>query len=387
MNSPRNNILPPSDSIDFNKLNIIIRSKIWWILLIFLFSNSAAYLIIRYSQDHFESKSELKLDIKNDATELGIKTIVEEQNLNIISGEIELLQSRLFLNIVLDSVDFDVSFFSRGEILNFELYKNAPATIRYKISNPSYFNQPISFELIDSESFQLLFSLTGNNVVGKFGELLKLDGLELTLYKNNYFDDEGGNEYFFVINSRELLLDNLIKSLSVEPLNFNANTIQISFIDKNPMKARDMVNTIDSVYLVFSNEQKNLANKQKIEWLNDELRQIEEKMDGVEDYFENFTLQNRTLNLDEDLKKTVTMITAIDSQRFEVNNRLQQVSLIIEGMTSASPTLSLSGMHPGITSKYFQGPGTTSDQNDRTGETWLIIFRDHLCLSAAAKRC
>src|SRR5690606_28587212 len=114
------------------------------------------------------------LDIKNDATELGIKTIVEDQNLNIISGEIELLQSRLFLNIVLDSVDFDVSFFSRGEILNFELYKNAPAKVQYKVSNTSFYDQPISFELINSQSYQLTFPQSENEVTGKFGEPLKM---------------------------------------------------------------------------------------------------------------------------------------------------------------------------------------------------------------------
>lgn len=344
MNTYSSDILPPSDSIDFNKLGIIVRSKIWWILFIFLAANITAYLIIRYSQDRFESKSELKLDIKNDATELGIKTFVEDQNLNIISGEIELLQSRLFLNIVLDSVGFDVSFFSKGEFLNFELYKNAPAKVDFKISNPAYFDQSISFELLNSQSYQLIFP-QGNEVTGKFGELLRLEGLELILTKNKSYGDDKGNEYFFVINSRELLLDNLTKSLSIEPLNFNANTIRISFIDKNPMKARDMVNTIDSVYLVFSNEQKNLANKQKIKWLNDELTQIEEKMSGVEDYFENFTLQNRTLNLDEDLKKTVAMIIAIDSQRFEITNRIQQVNTVIDDISSPTPTLSLSSVN------------------------------------------
>ncbi len=343
MNTNRSHILPPSDTIDFNKLGIIVRSKIVWILLIFVAVNTAAYLVIRYSQDRFESKSELKLDIKNDATELGIKTIVEEQNLNIISGEIELLQSRLFLTIVLDSIDIDVSFFSKGEFLNTELYKNFPATVLYKIKDPSYYDQAIPFEIIDSQSYQVIFP-NGNKITGKFGERILTDGIELTLKKNKSFHDEKSNEYFFVINSRELLLDNLIKSLSVEPLNFNANTIRISFIDKNPVKARDMVNKIDSVYLVFSNEQKNLANKQKIEWLNDELRQIEEKMDGVEDYFENFTLQNRTLNLDEDLQRTVTMITAIDSQRFDVGARLQQINLAIEDMGSVSPSFSLANL-------------------------------------------
>jgi len=47
------------------------------------------------------------------------------------------------------------------------------------------------------------------------------------------------------------------------------------FRDYDGHKAFDIVNKIDSLYLGYSYEQKNLANSQKIEWLNKELRQIE----------------------------------------------------------------------------------------------------------------
>ena len=109
--------------------------------------------------------------------------------------------------------------------------------------------------------------------------------------------------YFFIINSRDLLLDYLLTNLTAEPLNFNANTIRISFKDHNAFKAQDILNKIDTLYLQYSNEQKNLANKQKIDWVSNELVTIENKMEGYENYFENFTLQNKTNNLDDDLKE------------------------------------------------------------------------------------
>ena len=75
--------------------------------------------------------------------------------------------------------------------------------------------------------------------------------------------------------SREVLLDYLSRNLTAEPLNFNANTIRLSFKDNNAFKAQAILNKIDTLYLQYSNEQKNLANKQKIDWLSNELHQIE----------------------------------------------------------------------------------------------------------------
>jgi capsular exopolysaccharide synthesis family protein len=150
------------------------------------------------------------------------------------------------------------------------------------------------------------------------------------LEKNSQFikGDEIG--YFFVINSRQAMLTYLSKNLSVEPLNFNANTIRLSFKDNNALKARTVLNRIDTLYVQYSNEQKNQANKQKIDWLVAELSQLEKKMEAHEDYFKTFTLKNKTNNLDQDFRLTVDAINTIDSQRYELSRRVSEVNGFIE---------------------------------------------------------
>ena len=75
-----------------------------------------------------------------------------------------------------------------------------------------------------------------------------------------------------------------------------------------------MVNTIDSVYLEYSQEEKTKENKQKIEWLNEELKQIEGQLEEYENYFENFTIENRTSDLNQDLKNVIGISNGLDSQ-------------------------------------------------------------------------
>ena len=135
MDSRDNRLLSsPIEGIDLNKLWGVIRNNWAWILLIFILINLVAFIKIRYTKNIYEAESVIKLDVKTNATGLGIKTFVDDQA-NLISGEIEVLQSNLFLTRVLDSIKLDISFYSTGRVLNNDLYGVPPAFIRYKIKN------------------------------------------------------------------------------------------------------------------------------------------------------------------------------------------------------------------------------------------------------------
>lgn len=331
-----------AEGIDFNKLKVAFRTNWVWMLLIFFLVNFTAYLFIRYTKNIFESSSELKLDVKQEATEFGIKTALEDQNLNLISGEIEIIQSRLFLSRVLDSAQLDISYYSLGRVLNEELYQSRPFTVTYSVPPRHLFNIPIHFEKENNNAYTLTIGEKGRQVKGTFGTPLDVGGSALTIHDNPAFHKGDEIGYFFILNSRDLLLDYLLTNLSAEPLNFNANTIRISFKDHNPYKAQDILNKIDTLYLQYSNEQKNLANKQKIDWVSNELVAIENKMESYENYFENFTLQNKTNNLDDDLKRTVTAIGKIDSQRYEISNRIRKIDELVSDLQTNNFMLSIS---------------------------------------------
>jgi tyrosine-protein kinase Etk/Wzc len=324
-----------TDSIDFEKLTAVFRKYLIWFILIFLATNLAAYLTIRYTKDLFESESELKLDIKSDATELGIKTMIEDQNVNIVSGEIEQIKSKIFFSKLIDSLDISVSYYSVGQVLKDEMYRRSTYLIKTTRINPAHYDLPIYVDFDGDNKFNIqLGNNSASSIQGSFDSPLEFDGTSLSIVKTKYFAENDGNTYYFVLNSLTSLTDYLSKNIQVDPLNFNANTIRISFRDHNALKAHVIVNKIDSVYIVYSNLQKNLANKQKIDWLNNELAQVEKRMEGFEDYFENFTLKNKSSDLNLDLKRTIAAINKVDSQRYELNKKLIELNSLLETITS-----------------------------------------------------
>jgi tyrosine-protein kinase Etk/Wzc len=322
------NISPVPDSIDFEKLRMLFRKNIVWVVVILIGTNLSAWLFLRYTKNIYESESELKLDIKQEATEFGLKNLQENQNLNVISGEIEQMTSRLFYNRLLDSIDLWVSYHSMGNILRSEIYKASPFKVQYSSTLHPYLDIPIHFNFTGPEEYTI--KIDDDVMTGKLGEPLKLDGLELKITKTSSYPFSHDENYFFILHSRENLLRYLDTYTTVKPLNYEANTIRISFQDHNAFKARDIVNKIDSMYLNYSDEQKNLTNKQKIEWVNAELGQIEGKMEDYENYFETFTIQNKSNDVNSDLKKTISTLYAIDSQRFQLNRRINAIDGMLE---------------------------------------------------------
>jgi len=344
-NNHSNHQPPHIEGIDFVKLRVIIRSSLLWIAFIFIAINVGAYLIVRYTKDRFESVSEIKLDVRNEVSELGINSfgIKETQNADLLSGEIEILRSNLFLSKVLDSIKLDVSYFSRGEVLNHELFPYSPILVEFKIESPQYYNIPFYLEEESGDSFTLQIGESGAKISGRYNFPIKGNGYELKLRKNPEFVTSDEIDFFFIIHSRDALLSYISSNLTVEPLNFAAKTIRVAFQDHNAQKAQAIVKTINSLYLNYSHQQKNLVNAQKIDWLNNEMRQIELKMEDFEGYFKDFTLKNKTNNLDEDLKRTINAINRIDSQRFEYSRRVSEVDRLINGLEAQNflltPTL------------------------------------------------
>lgn len=318
------------EGIDFEKLAIVFKKNIFWVVIIFLAANFTSLLFLRYTRDLFESESELKLDIKRDATDLGIKTVIEDQSMNIVSGEIEQMKSKLFISRLIDSMDLKISYYSLGKVLIDEMYKRSTFIVSPQKINNAHYKVPIYFEPLGAQQFQLRLGDTENTITGSFGKSVNLDGTALTLTKTSLYQEDDRNDYFFVLNSQAELIEYVSNNLNVDPLNSSANTIRISFKDHNALKAQDIVNTIDSLYIRYSNRQKNLANMQKIEWLNKELMQIEKRIEDFENYFENFTLQNKSNDLTLDLKKTINSINKIDSQRYDLNKKILQLNTVID---------------------------------------------------------
>ncbi len=315
-------------AFDPYKFSSVIKILLPWILVLLFAAITTAFLAIRYTKPLYESKSVLKLDIKSEASVFGLNEIEEEQSYNNLLSEIELLKSKLFYNKIIDAVNLKVNVFTIGNILDDERYKNAPFDIDYTINDPNVYDLRFRVEILNQDEFNLSYTLYNANYTNnyKFSEIIHSDAFEFTILKTEHFDPEAkDSEFFFRINSRNSLINYIEKNFSVQPLKLNTNTIEISFKDYNKQKARDLVNAIDTIYLTYSKEEKSKANEQKIVFLNEQLESTEKRLSDFEDYFEDFIIDNKSTDLQNNIENTLVFMNNIDSQRYLLKIRLSKL--------------------------------------------------------------
>ncbi|MEL7147929.1 MAG: Wzz/FepE/Etk N-terminal domain-containing protein [Bacteroidota bacterium] len=323
-----NNQADALSTIDFGKIIRIVKKSFLWLVLIMLFTNTLAFVYLRYTKPVYQSSSLLKLEIESEASVLGFSNPELNGNIKGLSGEIELLRSRLFFSRVAEVIDYDVAYHFYGTYLTNERYKNSPFAVQYEITDPSYYDKPIDIKLIDEQNFQLeLPTREGKKIFNEpFNRPITHSGIRLLITRTTSYSPENGpGKYYFIINSPEKVVSYLKENVTVRPENFNANTVRISLSDFNRQKATDFVNAIDTLYLSYTKETKNRAITQKIEFLDDQIEQTNEKLEAFESYFENFTIENRTISLEKDIGKSIDYLEALDSQKINYQFKLRNI--------------------------------------------------------------
>ncbi len=324
------------ESVDFEKLWRVFRKNLIWVLLIFIAAFTVAYTIIRYTKDLFEASSVIQLDVQSDASVLGFRSF--DDDINDLSREIELIKSKLFFSKVVEAVQLDVGYFQYGDILYEERYNNNPFEVSYNIKNPDYYNLTFDLEILNKNDFALHYNLGSNQIsrVYHFGDTIKNDNFTFFITLTQSYDPKIENKYFFRIYNEQSQINYLASNIIVQPLDFKAKTITIAFKDNNRYKARDVVNAIDTLYIYFTRMEKNMANQQKIDFLNEQLQSTENKLSELETYFENFTIDNRTANLDENLGNTIHIMEELDSQKFIVRHKISSYNKMYDQLISDS---------------------------------------------------
>jgi len=207
INSEESELARALPSFDSQKFLFILKKSIPVIILILAAGIFTAVMIVRYTKPVFQSSSIIKLDIKSEASVLGLSNMGEVQNFNNLSSEIELLRSRLFFNKVLDEVNIDVSVYTIGNILNDEKYPFSPFKIDYQIHNGYYYDKPFYVDVLENNQYRLKYSKGNDDIIAiyRFGDKVITDDFILRISKTvGYGGDIQGEDFFLIFNSHNM---------------------------------------------------------------------------------------------------------------------------------------------------------------------------------------
>ncbi|NMC98838.1 MAG: polysaccharide biosynthesis tyrosine autokinase [Bacteroidales bacterium] len=277
-----------NEKIDPFILWYIFKKSIIFSAVIFILAIGAALVYLRYTPPLYKASSVIQ--IKNDVDKtnqiLEINTSKsDEVNLN---QTIELLRSPEFLKRTFNKLPLNVTYFSQGTFLAFELYRSSPFNIEYQISNPYFYRLPFYVSFID-RSVILKYGADKKEKTIPINKWVDLDGLKLKL---NVTDSNAVKEqtekiktdsYYFIINDSDYVQNFNSNLLEVFVLNGEANTIQINFTDKNPVKATEIVKTIAEEFINFDVEKKVESSKLILKFIEEQSKLIYRTIDSLEE--------------------------------------------------------------------------------------------------------
>lgn len=317
---------------DLSRL-IHVGIKSWyWTLLILITTIFLSWIYVRYTKPVFQSSSVLKLESKNDASVLGLELNESQNNLRNLYGEIEFIKSRLVFEKALEKLDLNISYFVEGKILSEEKYNNSPFKTTAIVEDPAYYDLRFDITKKTATDFELSFT-RGNELFekkGHFGKPIVFPGISLLIEKTGTLSEN----YFFVINSKESLISYLEKNLDVQIVNADANTLKVSFTDHNPVKAKDIVDAIDEVYLQETIANKSKAEEQTLQFLEENLEATEAKLMSSENRLETFMKENKTLDVKTEVERVIEKIEDLDRLRVELRLNISKLDDLEEMVKS-----------------------------------------------------
>ncbi len=316
----------PLEAIDFAKIFYILRKNWYWLIVLPFLSVLVAYLYLRYTKPVFQSTANLKMEFKDE--EVGFRIgFNQDSPVDNIAGELEVIRSPLIYEEVLNNIKLSVEYYAEGRILDNEIYGFSPIEVQALVLNETLYNQKFYIESQDDQTYKIEVKNNNNTTAeyqGKFDEWLKNKDIELFISLKKSLSNYNERIYF-VLNSKGKSMNYLASNLEAFILNPQAKIISITFKDYNANKARDILKTISEVYRVKSVEIKNRANRQKKEYLDNQIEKTEKELNTYEVEIEKFIIQNKTNNIEGKIGELVNKIQQLTEERYRINTKLQNI--------------------------------------------------------------
>lgn len=322
---PKKRITPLNEEFDFKLFVTIAQKNFEWFLLFMFVSVLSWYLIVRYTQPVYESTALMKLNTDNNVTKaLNINRDNYLDQNNEVAGNLELIRSNIIMQKAISTLPVRVSYYSKGTLLENEMYKSHPFEVQYVIKDSSIMDKIFYLQFNSEKDFSLSYPVKGktDSETQDFqtGKWILLDGVNLMITVTNYQNIQRfqsqlkKNSFKFIINSDAALVKDFTSKLSVMMANPEAKTVNIKVKEKNAYKAADIANAVSNEFLKFDVLMSREGTDRILDFIDTTLYSVNEDLAESELNLEKFKSSNRIITPELAATDISTKMNALDAQ-------------------------------------------------------------------------
>lgn len=292
-----------------------------------------SFIYLRYTKQTFESTSTIQV-VEEDR----VKDVLGEQGISQqstdISKEVELLRSDVLFSQMLKKLNLNISIFSEGQLLSNDLYGFSPFTIiAYELKDSSLCGSRIDLSIENNNKLKLSYQLQGKkyDVFGDFNQKINNKHFEIVLRTTDFSEAKSAienNMIHFNFNNQYTLLNEMKSGLTVNPLDPNAKTIQISYSHNNPKICLNVVQNLMAVYLNFDKRNKQSKTDLTINFIDQQLDSLSRILKNSKDSLSDFQRNERLPNIENVETQLSNNINDLTQRLLEINEEISTLAMV-----------------------------------------------------------
>ncbi len=273
------------------------------IVIAYLYANDKnKYLVPKYSL-----KTTVLIEDKSNTSVLQERGSISSAPLylssKLVDNQIALLKSFAQIKRIIQSLDFEVSYFEKGKYIYTEIYKESPFVVVFDKNHNQVRYQQLMIKFISANEFQLWsenvarFKTPKNYFVG---DSIKSKDYSFVINLKEGSDPKyyAGKDYAFEIKDVNGLTGHYMNVTNVY-IERNTSMLVISSTGSNKQKEKDYLNQLTIEFLISNLEKKNKILTNTINFIEQQLIKFGDELNEIEGIREEFRKKNQFMLLEE----------------------------------------------------------------------------------------
>jgi tyrosine-protein kinase Etk/Wzc len=310
----------PSQEIDYFKIGKILLSRWYWIIGALLICLLASNLYLFYTPKTYATGATMKFEEKKSELQDvgGVSAVSDRTASSRIQTEIMVLQSSPLLLNAIKQLDYRISYFAIGRVINrtTELYPAKPIDVQLlKFDSLNFFHDMITFKPVSNNTFSVSYKMAGKDLKYTYAYNIPftIGATAFAIKYPGYMPNTA--TYMFKLNNPEDFLGRVRGGFHASEAIKNSNILSLQQVDSNPQFAADILNAIMREYLDYDRRQRNLSTTKMIQFIDTQLDFLSKQVKGSANSIKEFKQSKNIMDVSSAADKALSNVKDIDAQR------------------------------------------------------------------------
>lgn len=312
-------------------LDVLITKWYWFALSVFICVGVAFVYTESIPVVHKrEAIVQLKNKVKTEEAFNEKQMFDDSNNATSIEGEALVFKSRSLMGEVIRRLGLDIGYTVDDGLKMRDMYTDMPLQISFPDTT---FSKPAFFSIIPQSDNRYKIKGLADDPDGvmeyDFGAEIITPIGKMVVNRTSFFNNEWLNIPVLVTcHAHNSLISSLLSNLEVERSVKDANLLTLTYMDTEPQRADDILNTLIRVYVDETMKDKNKIMQSTAVFIDERLKLINEELGNVESSIEDYRKQNRSADFDTEAKVALENRSRYEQEMISLTGQKDLIELV-----------------------------------------------------------